>query len=561
MNAPAGISTLDRVKIFSEITIKTFDILVIGGGIMGAGIALDAASRGLRVLLVEKQDFAAGTSSRSTKLIHGGLRYLKNFELGLVRTVARERKVLNRNAPHLVMPEPMLIPILKNASYGYWATKAGLTLYDLLGNVETPERHRMLDKTQTLAQEPLLNPEKLQGAGCFVEYRTDDGRLTMEVLKTAHTFGATCLNYCELRHFTYNEEKRITGAALQDKLTGKNYQIKATCVINATGPWSAKIMQQDQPEKLPELVHTKGVHLVVPFEKFPLKQAVYFDIPGGRMLFAIPRQGVTYFGTTDTPFTGNLEKPRVEKEDVAYLLAEVNKMFTGLDLKPGDVISSWAGVRVLLYEAGKKPSEISRKDEIFISASGLITVAGGKLTGYRKLAEQVVNKALEKYFPENRQPSGTAKIKLSGGDFENAAAVKGFLKSCQEIGQLHKYPSESLAYLVRNYGTNTKAVLKEACRLKAENLDPETRLLQAEICYTIQNEGVTSLSDFLIRRTGKLYFERGQIIAILPAVKAAFQKILTLGNGILANQESEFMEQFEAAVAFKNESKNAMVSA
>ena len=527
---------------------------------MGAGIALDAASRGLKVLLLEKQDFAASTSSRSTKLIHGGLRYLKNLELGLVRTVARERKVLNRNAPHLVMPEPMLLPILKTAPYGYWATKAGLTLYDLLGNVEAPERHQMLDKQETIAREPLLNPEELLGAGCFVEYRTDDGRLTMEVLKTARKFGATCLNYCELLRFTY-EAERISGAEIQDKLTGKNHVVKATCVINATGPWSAKIMQQDQPEKLPELMHTKGVHLVVPFQKFPLKQSVYFDIPGGRMLFAIPRQHVTYFGTTDTPFTGNLEKPKVEKEDVTYLLSAVNQMFSGLDLKAEDVVSSWAGVRVLLYEAGKKPSEISRKDEIFVSDSGLITVAGGKLTGYRKLAEEVVNKALQMHFPENRQASGTARLKLSGGDFENAAAVKAFLKSCQEIAQLHKYPSESMVNLVRTYGTNTKAILKEACRLKAENLDPETRLLQAEICYTIQNEGVTNLSDFLIRRTGKLYFEREKITALLPAVKTAFQKILHLENAEIIRQENEFREQYEAAVAFKNEPENAMVSA
>ncbi|MFC5272264.1 glycerol-3-phosphate dehydrogenase/oxidase [Adhaeribacter terreus] len=561
MNALAGISTLDRDKYFSAVTTTTFDVLVIGGGIMGAGIALDAATRGLKVLLVEKQDFAAGTSSRSTKLIHGGLRYLKNFEIGLVRTVASERKVLHRNAPHLVLPEPMLIPILKNASYGYWATKAGLTLYDFLGNVEAPERHRMLDKKATVNQEPLLNPEKLQGAGCFVEFRTDDGRLTMEVLKTARNSGAVCLNYCELNCFTYDEEKQLNGAELQDKLTGNNYLVKAQCVINATGPWSAKLMQQDDQKRISELIHTKGVHLVVPFQKFPLKQSVYFDIPGGRMLFAIPRYDVTYLGTTDTPFTGNLENPTVEKEDVTYLLAEINNMFSGVNLKASDVVSSWAGVRVLLYEANKKPSEISRKDEIFTSASGLITVAGGKLTGYRKLAEQVVNKTLEMHFPENRQTSRTAKIKLAGGDFENADAVKAFLKSCQEIAHIHKYVPETMAYLVRTYGINTKAILKEACRLKAENLAPENRLLQAEICYTIQNEGVTNLSDFLIRRTGKLYFERETIAAILPTVKAAFQKILNLGNDEIEKQETEFQKHYEAAVAFKNESKNAMVSA
>ena len=554
MDAPAGISTLERDKIFREISGTTFDVLVIGGGIMGAGIALDAASRGLKVLLVEKQDFAAGTSSRSTKLIHGGLRYLKNFEFGLVREVASERKILHRNAPHLILPEPMLIPLLEKTSYGYWATKAGLTLYDWLGNVDAPECHRMLNKKQTLEREPLLNPEKLKGAGFFTEYRTDDARLTIEVLKTASAYGAVCLNYCELTGFTYAANGKLKGAELKNQKTGATTIVNATCLINATGPWSSVLMQQDKGGKSagPEIYHTKGVHLVVPFKKLPLRQSVYFDIEGGRMLFAIPRNAVTYLGTTDTPFKGKLENPEITTEDARYILAQINQMFPAAGLSINDVVSGWAGVRALLFQAGKKPSEISRKDEIFTSASGLITVAGGKLTGYRKLAEQVTNTALKLHFPEITSPSQTQNLKLSGGNFENSAAVKTFLNSCLQTGEVQNFPAEKIAYLVRNYGANARVILQKASQLEAENSEPESSLLRAEIWYAIHAEGATSLSDFLIRRTGKLYFDRPEILQLLPEVKAVLQEFLSLTGPEMGILEQEFMAQYRAATAFLN---------
>jgi glycerol-3-phosphate dehydrogenase len=550
MALPPGISTLSRAQYFQEAASQEFDVLVIGGGITGAGIALDAASRGLKVLLVEKQDFAAGTSSRSTKLIHGGLRYLKNLEFKLVHEVAKERKVLHRNAPHLVIPEPMLLPVLKKASFGYWVTAAGLTLYEMLGQVPLSEWHRMLNKKRTLLQEPLLNPDKLKGSGLFFEYRTDDARLTLEVLKTARAFGALCLNYSELQSFLYQNSGKINGAIIQDNIAGSSYEVKAKCIINATGPWSIRIMEQDQKLKAHLLYPTKGVHLVVPFPKLPLKQSVYFDITGGRMLFAIPRNHITYLGTTDTPFAGDFQHPEVTKADADYLLEQINQMFPSVNLKLPDVVSSWAGIRPLLYEEGKKPSEISRKDEIFVSTSGLITVAGGKLTGYRYLAEKVVDKALKLHFPNKIKPSVTRKLKLCGGNFKGAAEIKVFEKALQNKAMEQGFSPETIPFLIQKYGTNSGTILSKAIQLKAITPDAKKCLLMAEIWYTITEEGAATISDFLIRRTGMLYFEREKIEGILPVVIAAFRENLDWNEAITERYVNEFKQLYEASVTF-----------
>ncbi|KAA9345746.1 glycerol-3-phosphate dehydrogenase/oxidase [Adhaeribacter soli] len=552
MQQPPGISTLNRNQILQELPAEKFDVIVIGGGIMGAGIALDAASRNLKVLLVEKQDFAAGTSSRSTKLIHGGLRYLKNFEFGLVRSVARERKILHHNAPHLVTPEPMLLPVLKNTSYGYLATALGLSLYDFLGKVSPTERHRMLGKKETLQLEPLLNPEYLKGAGYFYEYRTDDARLTLEVLKTAQAHGATCLNYTALTSFSYNTDKQLNGAILQDQLSGQTYAVNATCFINATGPWVTELMAQDQAVKGPGLYHTKGIHLVVPRNRLPLHQSVYFDIPGGRMLFAVPRNQITYLGTTDTPFTGNLEQPEVNREDAAYVLQAINQMFPKANLNLSDVVSSWAGVRALLYDPGKKPSEISRKDEIYVSASGLISVAGGKLTGYRHLAENVVDKARALKFPQLKKKSQTKNLTLSGGDFHNLKEMKQFEATCLQLANTNGLPPERIPILIQNYGSNTNLVLEKARKFKSQGANTEIALLKAEIWYAVTAEGATNLADFLIRRTGMLYFEREKIEGILPDVLSIFQEKLGWNDETAERSKNDFLNLYQAAVAFKD---------
>ncbi|MEM9934483.1 MAG: glycerol-3-phosphate dehydrogenase/oxidase [Bacteroidota bacterium] len=504
-------SSLDRKDYLSEAGSRTFDLLVIGGGATGAGIALDAASRGLETLLVEKQDFAGGTSSRSTKLIHGGLRYLKQLEIALVREVGRERAIVHNLAPHLVVPEKMLLPLIKGGTYGKLATSAGLMVYDVLAGVEGEDQRVMLSKEETLEKEPLLEAEMLEGGGYYAEYRTDDARLTIEVLKTASSFGAVCLNYTEVISFVYSQEGNITGAVCQDVLTGKSINIKAKQIVSAAGPWVDELRDKDKSLTQKRLHLTKGVHIVLPWEKLPVRQSIYFDVPDGRMIFAIPRGKITYVGTTDTDYQGNKENPRTLVEDVEYLLKGVNHMFPEIELKVADVESSWAGLRPLIHEEGKSASELSRKDEIFESKTGLISIAGGKLTGYRKMAERTVDLVVKR-IKKGSQKTRTQHLVLSGGEFGDVDAVFQFSTSLSEkleaAGILE--PKSTAKYLVENYGRQSLEIVLLANRQQEE--EAEVKLILAELAFVLKYEMVNAALDFFSRRSGRLYFN-------LPSVR------------------------------------------
>src|SRR5690606_19214628 len=295
-------SALNREKRLNQMAEKEHDLLIIGGGITGAGIALDAASRGMDVALVEMQDFAAGTSSRSTKLVHGGLRYLKQFEIKIVKETGRERAVVYENGPHVTTPEWMLLPFHKGGTLGPFTTSIGLRLYDFLAGVKKSERRKMLNVEETLQKEPLIKKDGLKGAGYYVEYKADDARLTIEVMKKAVEYGAIPVNYTKAERFLYDSSKKIIGAVVKDLINNQEYEIRAKKIVNATGPWVDDLRNLDYSRKNKRLRLTKGIHIVFDQSVFPLGQAVYFDTPDGRMVFAIPRDGKTYVGTTDTFF-------------------------------------------------------------------------------------------------------------------------------------------------------------------------------------------------------------------------------------------------------------------
>jgi len=498
--------TSDRSVIIKKITTTTYDLIIIGGGITGAGIALDAASRGLKTLLVEKKDFASGTSSKSTKLIHGGLRYLKQFEIALVREVGLERAVVHRLAPHLVKSEKMLLPLIKDGTYGKILTSLGLMVYDVLAGVEKADQRKMLSKDETLDIEPLLKEEVIEGGGLYAEYRTDDARLTIEILKTAASHGADILNYAKATGFLYNEEEQVSGVVWRDNLTGDSHHTKAKYVINATGPWVDKVRSKDQEVKGKHLRPTMGIHIVVPKEKLPIKHAVYFDEPSGRMLFAIPRDRVTYVGTTDTNYEGDLDELRVSEKDVQYLIDGANNIFPHAPLSVEDVESTWVGLRPLIEEEGKSASEVSRKDEIFESASGLLSIAGGKLTGYRKMAERIIDRVAKKEEEKGRalKPCSTDKIVLKGGPFKNGSEVDGYT---YEIGKrLEKDGLSHLAnYLVSNYGKQTDDILSIFDEMQTQE-DAEIKIGLSELQFALANEFTLTALDFFERRTGRLYF-------------------------------------------------------
>lgn len=496
----------NRTSLLTDIQAQPWDLLVIGGGATGAGIALDAASRGLKTLLIEKNDFASGTSSRSTKLIHGGLRYLKQFEVALVREVGRERAIVHRLAPHLVVSEKMLLPLVENGTYGKMATAVGLMVYDVLAGVEKPDQRIMLSREETLAQEPLLKDEVVEGAGYYAEYRTDDARLTVEVLKTAAEFGARPLNYTEVTGFMYADEK-VSGAECTDLLSGKSYAIEAKQVVSATGPWVDELRDKDGSLSGKRLHLTKGVHIVIPRTRMPLKQSVYYDVPDGRMLFAIPRGQITYIGTTDTDYHGDKHHPRTLQEDVAYLIKGTNNLFPQINLRQEDVVSSWAGLRPLIHEDGKSASELSRKDEIFISETGLISIAGGKLTGYRKMAERTVDAVLERINPQLDQRIRTCytdKIDITGGkSFPDALSVDQYRDRLAARLATYGLGATEAWYLVHNYGDQCDEILNG---MEKSVYSGASGMIDAELRFGVAHEMVHSSVDFFSRRTGRLYF-------------------------------------------------------
>lgn len=516
-------SGLNRKKYLEECQSSSLDIIVIGGGITGAGIALDAVARGLKVALFEMQDFAAGTSSRSTKLIHGGLRYLKQLEVNVVAEVGRERAIVYENGPHVTTPEWMLLPLYKGGTFGKLSTRLGLTLYDFLAQVKKSERKKMLSVSDTLAMEPLLKREGLIGGGYYVEYKTDDARLTIEVMKKAAELGAIALNYCKVNKLLYDINGKIEGVEVEDIINGGKHAIYAKKVVNATGPWVDEIRELDQSKNEKSLLLTKGVHIIFDQSRFPLKQAIYFDTPDGRMCFAIPREGKTYFGTTDTTYKGSKEAPQMTKEDEQYLLQAVNYIFPDLKLNSSDIESSYAGLRPLIHQAGKGPSEVSRKDEIFVSHSGLISIAGGKLTGYRKMAEQVVKKTIGLMKLEQKDLDvmniDTKQITISGGDVGGSNQFNTFIQNAVNKGKEADLDEALVRVLAGKYGSNIDLIVDDLSTAKQWTAEYAIDLQSAlMLAYAIHHEMIVTVEDFLIRRTGYLLFNMEKAKQLLEPV-------------------------------------------
>jgi glycerol-3-phosphate dehydrogenase len=504
-------SSTARQEIKNQLTSQNHDLIVIGGGITGAGIALDASKRGMKVALVEMQDFAAGTSSRSTKLVHGGLRYLKQFEVKMVAEVGKEREIVYENGPHVTTPEWMLLPLHKGGTFGKISTSIGLKVYDYLAGVKKSERRTMLSPVDTLSKEPLVKKDGLKGGGYYVEYRTDDARLTIEVMKEAIAHGATAINYTKSQRFLY-ENKKAVGIEAEDLINGDTLQILGSKIINAAGPWVDEVRGKDYSTNNKQLRLTKGVHIVIDQSKFPLQQAVYFDTPDGRMVFAIPREGKAYVGTTDTFYDKNKATPQMTTEDRDYILEAIHYMFPDVTVTKEDVESSWAGIRPLIFEKGKDPSEISRKDEIWEAESGLITIAGGKLTGYRKMGETVVDLVATRLKEENKKKfpaSSTKHMPISGGHVGGSKNLPAFIDQKSKEALQYGLTEEDGRKLACMYGSNVDQLFKLAHAYTGsseERAVPVT--LYAQLIYAIQEEMAARPVDFFIRRTGAMFFAR-----------------------------------------------------
>jgi glycerol-3-phosphate dehydrogenase len=536
-------SALDRKEQLKNMSEERYDLLVIGGGITGAGIALDASLRGMKVALIDMQDFAAGTSSRSTKLVHGGLRYLKQFEVGMVAEVGKERAIVYENGPHVTTPEWMLLPLHKGGTFGPLSTSIGLRVYDFLAGVRKSERRSMLSRDETISKEPLLKREGLKGGGYYVEYRTDDARLTIEVIKAAFENGANIMNYVKAEEFIYQNEV-IIGVKAKDILTNKVIDISAKKVVNAGGPWVDHIRKKDYSRNNKQLRLTKGVHLVIDQSVFPLRQAVYFDTADGRMVFAIPRDGKTYVGTTDTFYGEDATRPKILTEDREYILKAIHFMFPEVRVTHKDIESSWAGVRPLIYEEGKDPSEISRKDEIWEADSGLITIAGGKLTGYRKMAESVVELIAKRLGVKGQifQGPQTKTYPISGGNVGGSKGFPQYISLKEQEATESGLTKEEGRRLVQMYGSNVNEIFQYAKTFDAVENTNLTKVVYAQLMYSIEHEMAITPADFFIRRTGALFFNinwvrtwKDEVIAFMET-KLGWTKI----------QTAQYKEEFES---------------
>ncbi|MBC1717055.1 glycerol-3-phosphate dehydrogenase/oxidase [Listeria welshimeri] len=515
-------SAFDRETIERNLQEEKFDLVIVGGGITGAGIALDATTRGMNVALVEMGDFASGTSSRSTKLVHGGLRYLQQFEIKEVADLGKERAIVYENGPHVTTPEWMMLPFHKGGNMGKTTASFGIRLYDYLAGVKKNERRKILSAKETLAKNPFVKKDGLKGSGYYVEYRTDDARLTIEVMKKAVELGASAINYTKAEHFLYDDNKQVVGVTVTDRLTGKAYDIKGHRVINAAGPWVDKVRKLDYATNNKHLRLTKGIHLVIDKKKFPMEQAVYFDTPDGRMVFAIPRDKKVYVGTTDTVYDEAVINPKALESDHNYVIKAINYMFPDVHITEKDIESSWAGVRPLIYEEGKDPSEISRKDEVWFSESGLITMAGGKLTGYRKMAEKLlddVSKTLTKETGKKYKPVQTKHLPISGGDIGGSEQLESFLsKKAKEGNNRFGWTLEEGREIAKRYGSNIDQLFTYAQEHKEQEESTLPNSLYAELRYSIQHEAVTTPIDFLLRRTGYLLFDMPYLLEWKDAV-------------------------------------------
>ena len=499
----ASFSSATRASALRELAADALDLLVIGGGITGAGIARDAAMRGLRTGLVEAVDFAAGTSSRSSKLIHGGIRYLQQGDVALVREAATERAVLRRIAPHLAQPLRMVMPTYRLATQV--KMKAGLFMFEKLAPVDADEQHRMWNRDEALAAEPLLSATSLHGAATFTEYLTDDARLVLANVLAAHAAGALVANHAEV---TGLARDRVT---VRDALSGETFVVRARVIVNAAGPWVDHVRRQAGAVGGRQLQLTKGVHLVVPERLLPLRHSVIMTARDKRSIFVVPRDGMIYIGTTDTFYASPTLVPEVTRDDAEYLLEATNRTFRDTRLTTADMTGAWSGLRPLLAEEGKSPSEISRRDEIMVDeATGLVTIAGGKLTAYRRMAERVVDLVFTR-LARRAEPCRTEQVALAGGEAPPSALPETLSPSTRgRLGRL--YGSACTALLARDPSARTVPGLPD--------------VLAAEIDHAIDAEMALTLEDVLERRTRALLFDAAQGLNGVEAVAATMARRL-----------------------------------
>ena len=536
-------------------TAPSYDIVVIGGGITGAGIARDAALRGLKVAMFEKSDYASGTSSKSSKLVHGGLRYLEHGEIGLVFESVSERRVQTRVAPHLVRPLPFLIPIYKGSKPGLELMNFGLWIYDSLALFRAPRLHKTFRGARAaLELEPALRSDGLRGALEYYDCATDDARLVLENAIDARALGADCHSYTEVTRFERDATGRITGVAVKDRLTGEARSVTGRAFVLAAGAWTDEMIARfELPYERPLLRRTKGVHVVVPRERLPLARAITLISPvDQRVMFAIPWRERTVLGTTDTDFTGTADDVAADASDVQYLVDSANGVFPGIELTPRDVIATWAGLRPLIAAPPNvDESEISREHEVFTRTDGLVIIAGGKLTTYRRMARQAVNETLKLLDllgePLDAQKISTKHRPLPGAEGLVSEDLEGVAAIGRRLIEERKLDVETATHLCGVYGTRAPLLADRIAEDPAlgERLDPELPYVWAEIEFAAVHDLARTVEDVLARRVPLLLVSRDQGLGVCERVA----DVLAAKLGWQPAQRAQMLDEYRAEVA------------
>ncbi len=480
----------------------TLDVLVIGGGITGCGVARDAALRGWTVGLVEKEDFAFGTSSRSSKIVHGGVRYLEYGHFLLVRESARERTVLRDIAPHLVHYLPFYFPVF--APESITKIRAGLSVFDWLAGAKGDDRHEHLSEDEIRSALPGLRGT-LKGGVRYPEYITDDARLTLENALSAAEHGALVANHARVGRILRDDTGRVVGVDVHDALTGDASTIRARCVVNTGGPWAEEILRASELEADKRLNPSKGIHLLLPAERLPIHGATFLKSTTGRRGLAIRRLGYVYVGTSDDPYSESLDTPRADRGEVEDLLAMVQDCFPEAGITLDDVLATWAGVRPLIAEEGKSTRDTSREDEVWHSTQGLVTVAGGKLTTYRRMAGRVIEAVIDELGEPPVDEDRTAEVLLPGAPEE---PLEDFLldrgRRLREVG-IDADTVERLCWLYGNQLDALLALGEEDPEWLAP-LGPGIPAIRGEAHLAATREMATTLVDFMDRRSALLLF-------------------------------------------------------
>jgi glycerol-3-phosphate dehydrogenase len=539
-----------------------FDLVVIGGGITGAGIARDASLRGLKVALFEKNDYGSGTSSKSSKLIHGGLRYLEHGEIGLVFESVSERRVQTRVAPHLVRPLPFLIPIYKGVRPGLEIMNVGLWIYDSLALFRAPRLHKTFRGTKAaLALEPQLRPDGLRGALEYYDCATDDARLVLENALDAQAMGAEMHTYTEVIRFV-RSGARITGVHVRDRLSGKEWDVEARAVILAAGAWTDEMIRRFEiPMDRPLLRRTKGVHIVLPRERLPLARAITLISPvDGRVMFAIPWRERTVLGTTDTDFAGSADEVAADAADVKYLCESGNGYFPGANLTPNDVIATWAGLRPLIAAPPNvDESEISREHEVFTKPDGLVIIAGGKLTTYRRMAREAVSKTLELLHELGDNVTAkrdtTKDRPLPGATGVEPPSLEGVAAIGRRLIEEYKLDVDTATHLCGIYGSRSLELAQAIAKNRAlgERLDRELPYVWAEIEFAARHDLARTVEDVLARRVPLLLVSRDQGLGVCEKVAAQ----LALVHGWSPATTAQMVDEYKAEVALSRRWRTA----